>query len=66
MLDAIRSVSVPQTLQELEQAIDRYRSSEWNSEWNQDLFQQWQAIRLAALAQVEPQRGDMVAGEDSY
>jgi hypothetical protein len=63
MLDAIRSVSIPQTLQELEQAIDRYR----NSEWNQDLIQQWQAIRLAALAQnPESQPGDRIAGDDSY
>jgi hypothetical protein len=63
MLDSIRSVSIPQTLQELEQAIDRYR----NSEWNQDLFQQWQAIRIAALAQnTESQSGDRIAGDDSY
>lgn len=65
--DTIRSVSIPQTFQELEQAIDRYRNSEWNSEWNQDLFQQWQAIRLAALSQdTEPQVGDSIAGDDSY
>lgn len=63
MLDSIRSVSVPQTLQELEQAIAHYR----NSDWNPDLFQQWQAIRSAALAQTsESQAGDRVAGDDSY
>jgi len=58
------NIPVLKTPQELEQAIQRYRSGDWNAN---ALFELWQAIRSAALAQApsEPQ-GDRVPGEDSY
>lgn len=61
-------VPVPQTAQELDQAIQSYRISNWQG---QELFQHWQAIRLAALAQATcetPQDAGLgeVPGDDSY
>lgn len=58
------SVPVPKTSQELEQAIQQYRSSNWQG---RQLFLRWQAIRLAAIAQSSSDLvGDQVPGEDSY
>lgn len=57
------SIPVPKTPQELEQAIQRYRASEWTG---QKLFALWEAIRTAALAQSSSDGGDRVPGEDSY
>jgi hypothetical protein len=51
------------TPQELEQAIQRYRAGDWNSN---SLFSLWQAIRNAAIAQSAPEQSDRVPGEDSY
>lgn len=51
------------TPQDLEQAIQRYRAGEWNSN---ALFALWQAIRNAALAQSLEPGSDSVPGEDSY
>lgn len=52
------------TPQDLEQAIQRYRDSDWNPNV---LFALWEAIRNAALAQASPEpQGDRVPGEDSY
>ncbi|HEY9699925.1 MAG TPA: hypothetical protein V6D10_21890 [Trichocoleus sp.] len=64
MADNTRPVSIPQTSQELDRAIDRYRASD---RWDNDLFSQWQAIRDAALLNKVIERlGDQVPGEDSY
>ena len=64
MADNTRPVSIPQTSQELDRAIDRYRDSD---QWDNDLFSQWQAIRDAALLDKVIERlGDQVPGEDSY
>jgi hypothetical protein len=63
MADLTYSVSIPRTPQELEQAIQRYRSSDLEEN---ELFHQWQAIRLAALAQRPVEANDSISGEDSY
>jgi hypothetical protein len=63
MADPISSVSIPRTAKELEQAIQRYRSSDLSGH---ELFDQWLAIRTAALEQKAPEVGDRVPGEDSY
>ena len=55
-------VPVPKTPQELDRAIQRYRSSNWRG---RELFCHWQAIRLAALAQAELS-DDQIPGGDSY
>lgn len=52
------------TPQDLEQAIQRYRESDWNPGV---LFALWEAIRNAAMTQAVPEpQGDRVPGEDSY
>ncbi|NJO42864.1 MAG: hypothetical protein HC769_08735 [Cyanobacteria bacterium CRU_2_1] len=52
------------TVQDLEQAIQRYRKSDWSSN---TVFALWEAIRNAALAQTPVEQGDdRVPGEDSY
>lgn len=56
------SVPVPQNPQELDRAIQRYRSSNWRGG---ELFRHWQAIRLAALAQADLSN-DQIPGGDSY
>jgi hypothetical protein len=63
--DLICTVPIPETQQELEQAIKRYKASDpLNSD---ELFCQWQAIRQASLAQQLPElESDRVPGEDSY
>ncbi len=64
MSEANSNVSIPQSLQELEQAIQRYRASDLN---DPELLAQWQAIRDASLAQKDPEPGtDKVPGEASY
>lgn len=63
MTKIIYPVSIPQTPQELERAIQLYRTSDLEGN---ELFAQWQAIRLAALAQRPAEPSDLVAGEDSY
>jgi hypothetical protein len=54
---------VIQTPQDLEQAIQLYRSGDWNGN---ALFALWQAIRNSALAQANDSGKDAVPGEDSY
>ncbi len=69
MADPTSSASiplVPQTSQELEQAIQRYRNSDLSDFSNSELFNQWLAIRTAALEQKAPDIEDKVPGEDSY
>jgi hypothetical protein len=57
------AVSIPKTPQELEQAIQRYRTSDLSGN---ELFNQWQAIRTAALELKTTEINDRVPGEDSY
>lgn len=60
----IDTVPVPKTPQELDRAIQRYRTSNLRG---RELFCHWQAIRLAALAQAGTDgMGDQIPGEDSY
>jgi|GEM_PF-753532 hypothetical protein len=69
MADQPSSVSIPptpQNPQELEQAIQRYRNSDLSDFSNSELFDQWLAIRTAALEQKTPDIEDKVPGEDSY
>jgi hypothetical protein len=64
MLEAL-TIPVLKTPQELERAIQRYKAA--SDQWSNELFSQWQAIRMAALAQASPDpTGDEVPGEDSY
>lgn len=64
MIQRVDTVPVPRTPQELERAIQRYRSTDLRG---RELFCHWQAIRLAALAQATTDiTGDQIAGEDSY
>jgi hypothetical protein len=58
----VNPVPVPKTPQELDRAIQRYRSSNWRG---RELFRHWQAIRLAALAQADLS-DDQIPGGDSY
>lgn len=52
------------TPQDLEQAIQQYRDSDWNPNV---LFALWEAIRSASIAQASPEEQvDRVPGEDSY
>jgi hypothetical protein len=69
MADQTSSVSIPptpQTPQELEQALQRYRNTDLSDFSNSELFNQWLAIRTAALEQKAPSIEDQVPGEDSY
>jgi hypothetical protein len=67
MQELICNVPVPKTLQELEQAIARYKTSDLSGA---ELLCQWQAIRDAALNQKfsdsEAGKDDKVPGEQSY
>jgi hypothetical protein len=67
MVEAVCTIPIPQTAQELKLAIDRYKNSDLSGN---ELFCQWQAIRTAALAlPVElplSKSDDSIAGEDSY
>lgn len=69
MADQASSAAIPtppQTSQELEQALQRYRNSDLSDFSNSELFNQWLAIRTAALEQKAPDVEDQVPGEDSY
>lgn len=64
MQELICNVPVPKTLQELEQAIARYKASDLSGA---ELLCQWQAIRDAALNQkLSESEDDKVPGEQSY
>jgi hypothetical protein len=64
MIETRCAVPIPQTVQELERAVQRYKASEMSGN---ELFCQWQAIRTAALELKESESGgDRVPGEDSY
>lgn len=56
-------VPVPKTSLELEQAIQRYKTSDCQG---MELFCLWQAIRDASIAQNPPEPEDTIPGEDSY
>jgi hypothetical protein len=59
-------VPVPTNLQELDQAIQRYRSSDLSGS---DLYRLWQAIRDLSLELEQVSfdlAGNRVAGEPSY
>lgn len=60
MADAIQ---IPQTLQELDEAVNRYNAADWQGE---ELYQRWQAIRDASLEQLPAEDPFRVLGEDSY
>lgn len=57
------AIPVFKTAQELEQAIQRYRASDWSGT---SLFTLWEAIRTASIEQASPGADDRVPGEDSY
>lgn len=64
MLELTPNVPILSTLQELEQAIQEYITSDLSRE---ELLRQWQAIRDASLKQEFSQiKSDKVPGEDSY
>jgi hypothetical protein len=64
MMNLNSGAAIPQTLQELERAVQQYKSSDLTG---LDLYRRWQAIREAALALKLPDlQGDQVSGEDSY
>lgn len=64
MPELICNVSIPSTLQELEQAIQQYITSDISGN---ELLCQWQAIRDASLNQKFPEpESDNVPCEHSY
>ncbi|MCU0569715.1 MAG: hypothetical protein MUF49_24475 [Oculatellaceae cyanobacterium Prado106] len=64
MAESTPPLSIPKTPDELEKAIQHYRNSDLH---DQELFEQWQAIRLAALEQKTNEPAvDPVPGEASY
>lgn len=69
MADVVCQIPVPQTQQELDQAVQTYLNADLSG---LDLFCHWQAIREAAIAQSgSPSPAEVaevvaIAGEDSY
>lgn len=64
MSELVCNVPLPHTLQELEQAVQVYKTSDLQGD---ELLCQWQAIRDASLnQQFSESSSDKVAGEDSY
>ncbi|MDX2212426.1 MAG: hypothetical protein SFY66_03975 [Oculatellaceae cyanobacterium bins.114] len=64
MADITCTVPTPKTPQELERAIQHYKSSDVSGH---ELFCQWEAIRNASLQlQLPEPEGDRVPGADSY
>lgn len=64
MMNVNSGAAIPQTLQELERAVQQYKNSDLTGP---DLYRHWQAIREAALALRLPDfQGDQINGEDSY
>lgn len=64
MSDLTYNLSIPSTLQELEQAVERYKSSDLSGS---ELLRLWQAIRDGSLKQFLSQADqDGVPGEESY
>ncbi|NJL37008.1 MAG: hypothetical protein HC833_11520 [Leptolyngbyaceae cyanobacterium RM1_406_9] len=58
------TVPIPQTPQELEQAIRYYTTNDLSEN---ELFYRWQAIRDASLEQQMPEPEMVeIAGDDSY
>lgn len=57
-------LNVPRTTQELDRAIEQYRTSDLQGE---DLYLHWRVIRDASLQQGTPESTfDRIPGEDSY
>ncbi|GAP95591.1 hypothetical protein [Leptolyngbya sp. NIES-2104] len=57
-------LQVLQTVQELDEAVRSYVTSDWQGE---ELLQHWQAIRDASLTLLSPDSDPLkVPGEDSY
>ncbi|MBD2459859.1 hypothetical protein H6G89_02270 [Oscillatoria sp. FACHB-1407] len=64
MADITCTIPTPTTPQELERAIEHYKTSDISGD---ELFCQWEAIRNAALQLQFPEpEGDRVPGADSY
>ncbi|MGB3205141.1 MAG: hypothetical protein WBB28_09150 [Crinalium sp.] len=64
MSEVICNIPVPQTPQQLEQAIQHYRETDLHGE---ELYCEFQAICEASLKQeVSEPDSDKVSGEDSY
>lgn len=64
MAEAMDTIAVPQTPQELDLAVQQFKTGEFSAP---ELFRRWQAIREASLAQSAVDLiGDRVPGEDSY
>lgn len=65
MSELSSNVSIPNSLQEIEQAIKRYRNSDVSGA---ELLLLWEAIRDASLNQsfLPDEQTDQVAGEQSY
>ncbi|MCT7949932.1 hypothetical protein NG798_09055 [Ancylothrix sp. C2] len=65
MSELSSSVSIPNSLQEIEQAIKRYRNSDVSGA---ELLRLWEAIRDASLNQTfsPDEQTDQVAGDHSY
>ncbi|HEY9908356.1 MAG TPA: hypothetical protein V6D18_12215 [Thermosynechococcaceae cyanobacterium] len=64
MVEFVSTIPVPTSLQELDQAIQRYRSSELSGS---ELHHLWQAIRELSLEQIGYElASDRVPGDHSY
>jgi hypothetical protein len=62
MLENLVPVVLPTTLQELDEAVLAFKSSDCSGD---ELFYRWQAIREASLQQFSLE-ADPVPGADSY
>lgn len=62
MMDAMNSIALPSTPQELDEAVRIFKANDWNED---ELFQRWEAIRQAAL-NLSGVVMDSVSGGDSY
>lgn len=62
MSEKINALSVPTNLQELDEAVRVFKSSDFSGD---ELFSRWQAIRDAALEEFTNE-SDGIPGADSY
>jgi hypothetical protein len=64
MSNSTCTIAIPKTLQELDEAVLHFQTSDLKGE---ELIRCWQAIREASLEEFIPEgEGDRVPGDQSY